>query len=509
LFVSLIFSHSLVGKRTRASAVDQGVPQLCPHPNKKSRTGSGAAPHFCRQYPTTFGYWSSFKKDACDFKFPVPPGLVSLANQEVAEDISSETFVEGALNLNVYKVFNKVCPPEWNCILAPKEQYPDKLIGLPDGLIWVEKEGARTKIVSGEVKTPWTLRKGGAVNGTDFSSGQEIVSAWDFSLITGGKKTDPPKYAWGAKLGTNMRQSLAQLVGYMIDNRTRYGYLTAYDRTWFLRLVDCDTIEITDAIRDTDSTSSTTPSLLRSFIFVTSLARESTVSEDEVKKHNSKRRRSDGKEGDDGLSDKDNMKGNDKSRKPPPDSSGGDSSGDGDCSEKKAGEATDTIGSDAIGNGVFDSLCVPLVRDSDLEWGRVLGWGRHGTVVQVGWQGSLMALKMFDLSKGAVQAMENEVSAYGMAQKLQGSIIPRLLVKFVSPSGQVCGVGLDIGAPLPEDDEDWTLQQSVGSAAALKALKELGIHHNDVRNENFVQINGVVNVIDFEDVSLVPAVSAC
>ncbi len=555
--------------RKRSVAIEEGLPALQQHPNKKSKTGSGAAPHLCRHYPTKISHWASFKKEACYFKYDAGSDytLVPGTDKLTVEGISSEPMVESAMSRNVYKIYEKICPPEWKCHLTPNSQYPNKLVGLPDGLIWREEGKEASVLVSGEVKTPWTLRKGGPKTGTDFQSGELIAANWNFSKTPKKTKsnaiaqtttattasspttpafaaatttttttiaanttsppsaaptTSPPtaattkpppttpttttapesKNVWGAQLGTGMRQSLAQIIGYMIDNRTRFGFLTAYDRTWFLKFVTCDHFEISDAILDADSTTPTSPSLMRSFIFVTSLALEKgPIPQIEMETHATQRRRSGGKNGVDGLSDKKEMNGTNNTR-----SSSGPSGGCRSSQEFKAGgEATESAG---LYNELFDSLCVPLLSDTDLEWGRVLGWGRQGTVVEVGWRGLLFALKMFDLSKGRVLAMEKEVQTYVKAESLQGSVIPKLVLKFVSPSGQVYGIGLEKGSPLPEDDDSWTPQQRAGSTAALNALEQFGIHHNDVRNQNFLLLNNSVNVIDFEDVTFSP-ISSC
>jgi hypothetical protein len=404
--------------------------------------------------------------------------------------------VEAALKHNVFTQFAQLCPDEWKCEMNHQAQYPGHLVGLPDGVIW-EQTTLRI-LLSGETKTPWTLRSGTKHHRQTFVQGQFIAENWDFSELPASvrgknvqEKKEAPKFAWGAKLGTGMRKSLSQLVGYMIDNKTPYAYLTSYDRTWFLHAISCDHVEITNAILATATTSTTSPSLMRAFLFVTHLAREAPALD--VTAHAKFRRRSEGKEGADGLSDSKQLTGSDETNQPRPTSSGFFSS----LANGPSGGPTTPSDCE-----VFDALPIPHASFLDLELDVVpLGSGRQGTVAAANWAGLSVALKMYDFSKHNKSAFETEATTYMLAKRLQGFALPRLLFKSVSPSGQVYGLGIERGLPLPDNEEDWTPEQVTQSLAALKALGEIGVRHNDIRSANFVELRGSVKVIDFEDVS--------
>jgi len=66
--------------------------------------------------------------------------------------------------------------------------------------------------------------------------------------------------------------SITQIFGYMAHNKRRYGVLSTYDKTWFLQRPENDTgaLFISDAVACEDAS----PTLLRCFAYIMSLARQ-------------------------------------------------------------------------------------------------------------------------------------------------------------------------------------------------------------------------------------------
>lgn len=84
-----------------------------------------------------------------------------------------------------------------------------------------------------EVKTPWSLE------------GMPDDSASIARCYLEGKED-----GWAG--GQPLRRVIAQEVGYMIDNEHKLGAISTYQRTFFLEAIDHDTINITDAVYDSD-----------------------------------------------------------------------------------------------------------------------------------------------------------------------------------------------------------------------------------------------------------------
>jgi hypothetical protein len=94
----------------------------------------------------------------------------------------------------------------------------------------------------------------------------EAKTSWnlpDDNIVEVLDAEDPP---------VSVAHSIMQVYGYMAHNKRRYGVLSTYDKTWFLWRPENDsgTLFISDVVKRGD----TTPTLLRCFAHIMSLARQ-------------------------------------------------------------------------------------------------------------------------------------------------------------------------------------------------------------------------------------------
>jgi len=141
-----------------------------------------------------------------------------------------------------------------------------------------------------------------------------------------------------------------------------------------------------------------------------------------------------------------------------------------------------------------------------VEWSSIqildgLGGGRCGTVALALWKGRKIALKLLDIGKHGLGAFDKELHAHS---KLFGTCarVAKLVLVTSSPSGQVFGLGMELGRAMPPL-ATWTMEQRVSAFKALQSVLEAGnLIQNDVRDSNFVcDKSGNLLVIDLEDTS--------
>ncbi len=164
----------------------------------------------------------------------------------------------------------------------------------------------------------------------------------------------------------------------------------------------------------------------------------------------------------------------------------------------KAAEPGSMVSSEKKTTDAPDTPSDTVVTTSQLTWDcPVLGIGRHGSVRAVVIRGQRVALKEFADQK----AFDKEVCVYEQLKPLQGRVIPRLL--FVGRTeGYECVLGLELGAPLPDDFSQWTEQQLRERDEAVLALRRAGYEQEDFEGRNFVVLPSTnrVAVVDLESV---------
>jgi hypothetical protein len=313
----------------------------------------------------------------------------------------------------------------------------------------------------------------------------------------------------------NVRLAIAQLYGYMVDQRCKYGFLTNYNRTWFFFAKNEQVLKVSDAITCDSG------ELLKLIAFFMKKASDESSRSigrfPRVKRLSPVDRDVDDSEGEGGVG-----YGEDLGRNDNPGDGDGDGAGAGGASAG-AGSASGGFGTENSDNTVREgrkryrdeeagtSECetdaaLPTSRPvcwDDLCVEGVLGEGRMGFVLSGWWKGVSIAIKMVDITKCDLTALTREKAAYRRLQHLQGRCIPRVVLwDVMSPSGNMMGLGLERLQPLPPEFDDWTPQQRQSADRAIKMLRNIGnVRQNDVRAGNFgiSSESNEVLMIDLED----------
>lgn len=317
-------------------------------------------------------------------------------------------------------------------------------------------------------------------------------------------------------------RAIAQVVGYMIDNRCKYGVLSTCNETRFLCATDSDHIAISEVVLADAETVAGPPcsvTLRRAFGYWLHLCNQPdglllfyesvpTPATSWCEPLLQKKRHTVAEQQETtryvptaGLqSSNDDVPLQSSACEP---SLQGLEVGHTFLEESKCHTTTTTKASPAKYLDVVTSheLFVPW---SELHIVDLVGTGRCGCVALARRGGLELALKLFDISK-SVEGFEQELRAYTMLQATNAKTVKLLLVTH-SPSEQVFGLGLQLGRPLPPL-ESWSRRQLKGVMAALRSLLDVGIVQNDVREYNFIEDNhnhhGQVLAIDFEDISVI------
>jgi len=218
---------------------------------------------------------------------------------------------------------------------------------------------------------------------------------------------------------SHIAHPLAQLVGYMVDNKKRYGALTSATRTYFIFL-EGNGAKMKARVSDPYFIGEST--YLRAWAYMVSLGvnqkgrfvaptgwlrtqtdrptpqpspdNKSGILEQETTTENAKKR---------GRRNSSESKGPSSSKKPT--------------------TRTKTA-----------SLELTQVPFQDLEIGPEIGYGRNGSVFRVQWNNKSFALKQFDLHKGGWDAFHREIAAYTRLQKTWGRLVVEPMFVSESPS---------------------------------------------------------------------------
>ncbi|RUO95299.1 hypothetical protein BC936DRAFT_144598, partial [Jimgerdemannia flammicorona] len=163
------------------------------------------------------------------------------------EGVSGEEDVREALNGNVLRplsitIGSKQMPKEEFC----RHTALEKIQGMPDFIM----KALDRLMLAIEVKTKWVL------------SVDDIVAMYQDNLTTLAAHRAPP---------ISVIDPIKQIYRYMGHNKLQYGVLSTYERTWFFWRPqgNPDVLRISNVVKNTD----TNPTLLRSLVYIMSLAR--------------------------------------------------------------------------------------------------------------------------------------------------------------------------------------------------------------------------------------------
>jgi len=296
---------------------------------------------------------------------------------------------------------------------------------------------------------------------------------------------------------------LSQTVGYMMDNNSRYGVITTYNRSWFLK---GDPNHNKVFISDPVHFDSSKPSVLRSFAYVwnqSDHALDGTVARltspqiqvepppppPELPKKPSCQEDPEWKLGDD-YDDED-----DDDPEPPKKKTTKTSVKTNPKGESQKGSSKPQSPKRKTKSRGSGRKTCPVVDWKEIELIRVIGIGGSGTVVLSRWRGMQVALKLIDTGK-CPDSFDNELSAYQQLVDVQGDLIPRLYFVTSSPSGWVQGLGLELGQPVKLSEQD--------SRITMQRLKRLGYRQQDPHDSNYIQIGDRSVVVDLESVAPIP-----
>lgn len=277
---------------------------------------------------------------------------------------------------------------------------------------------------------------------------------------------------------------LAQLLGYLSDNKRRFGVLTSGTRSYFVQISgqqEQSTVQISDAWFVGQ------PNYLRAWAYINSLGCNQddfwtpptawlTTSKDSPtpqKEHDEER----------------NEKRAGKSRM-------GDTKRTSSTQGKLQSPSTEKRHK---GENTSAATMIPKVSLDEIHVLGVLGTGRNGATFKVCWNGQEVAMKQFDVGRQGTVSFEKEVEAYTRLYKVWGVLVPRPVFVSTSLTGGVEFLGLQLGRDPTHHDDTSSVSD------ILKRLnKEFGIKHNDAEGRNFIFVpdgdgSERLVAIDFED----------
>ncbi len=133
-----------------------------------------------------------------------------------------------------------------------------------------------------------------------------------------------------------------------------------------------------------------------------------------------------------------------------------------------------------------------------------LAHGRYATVFMIEYQGTKLALKLFDVSKHSDDMFQAEVAAYAAVRNSAAAeCVPEPAFLTETPSGICVGLAMELGVPLPDNFDKWSHSQRKAAFQCIDLMvQHAGIVHGDVHASNFVASALVperVLAIDFEN----------
>ncbi|GJJ78399.1 hypothetical protein EMPS_10758 [Entomortierella parvispora] len=364
-----------------------------------------------RRVPMSVKNWSSFRSAAtsaskkCSTEQKFDDSEFRFVNRNA--QISDETSLASVMFSDVLRLLNDLLAPEFAFVYSSATN----VAGRPDFVGKTHPYQARVLI---EVKTKWVL------------GCEDLVKKYNNDIASIAAGLEPRNPIWPYVL---------QMFLYLSLNRLRYGVLTTYEQTWFLRR-DEGVLHVSPAIRHHD----TLPTVLQCYKHIVDLANEDHISAPApltLSLNGQHVRRQDFQKID---------------------------------SNKL--EAQESLGLQQVDLGEF-------------ELQEVIGEGRSGRVFRAFWRDKPVALKICDLYKNPKYEEEilTEVAVYQALESLQGIYVPRL--RIVGYDGGLFAFAMDM-AGSPVEVESLSDADRLKIVQCLTEIHRHGILHNDIRRENIL-----------------------
>ncbi|GJJ78401.1 hypothetical protein EMPS_10760 [Entomortierella parvispora] len=350
-----------------------------------------------RRTPALVTTWTDFQSAAASKKYSTEQKF----NRNLFEfntlpsAVVDEASLTTELYTNVFKVLNGLVPPGSIFIGHAGAD----LVGEPPVLYRVPPYEARILI---EVKTKWDLECDDLVQKHND----------EMRLIADGLEPTDPVWPY-----------VLRIFAYLSFNRLKYGVLTTYDQTWFLKREE-GVLLVSPTILHRDHS----PTVLQCYKHIMDLANEDHFSPPAPLVQSSNCRRD---------------------------------------------------------HHRAHRLDLQDVDLGEFQLQEILGSGRSGRVFRALWQDQPVALKVCDLYKHPdyEDEMLTEVTVYQVLESLQGVYIPRLL--FAGYDGGMFAVAMEM-AGSPVEVESLSDENRLKIVDCLTAIHQHGILHNDIRLENIL-----------------------
>jgi serine/threonine protein kinase len=410
------------------------------------------------RFPDSVQKWDNFIQNANGMAVDDTTPQFDTPTFRTDMEVSNEETVRYALSRNVFEVLSEIGDRQ-----PTKEKFDlclwtalGQVKGNPDYVLFA----GSNLIIPIEVKTTWNLPVDNMVEIPDVDDPLDCVAS-----------------------------SIMQIFGYMAQNKRQYGVLSTYDKTWFLWRPESDSsvLLISDVVRTED----TSPTLLRCFAYIMSLARQDSdcpfpppSPPQSLEDHHVSP-----EENDDDSEDKD------PTYQPPASSRSGKGGHDsGKCSAGKMGNTSKRNRPSpkgkraAVGNHQLDGgeLRVEKFDWDSFELTDELGGGRCGRVFEGSLRGERVAVKLTDLWQHPElhEEMLREARVYVELGKLQGDGIPRLKGVGYTAGGLFALMTEFGGYPIEvENLNDVTREMIVGVLANIHGE---GFLHGDLKCANIL-----------------------
>lgn len=280
-------------------------------------------------------------------------------------------------------------------------------------------------------------------------------------------------------------RAIAQIYGYMLDENVCYGVLTTFNTTWFL-YARGEMLYISDGFSCDRVADATTPSFLQLLFYFYWKGRGDTDSEiapiekrplstDVFSPSSSKESSSQGKQKFDSSS-----------------------------YQPSLGHGDDSLSFDTPSSKRFKSsrLNYKYYSFKELSLQSSLRGGTPNVNMLRGFiGGNLVAVKLFDLSKGGKTILQHALDVYENLERFQGVYVSRI-IGMVSAGGNMEGYCMEFAAPIKE----WTTELKKKANHVLTQLMiHAGFIQHDIHEYNFgVNSQDEIVVLDMDQAEIKP-----
>jgi hypothetical protein len=287
----------------------------------------------------------------------------------------------------------------------------------------------------------------------------------------------------------NIAHPLAQILGYMALNHSRYGVLSSGTRTYFICVNEDGVPSISNAWRVGQE------HYLRAWSHFFKVSRTAQPLTDEQSKQweqgtptnspdNSNKRCEPNNEENDGNAGGGQGSGKPKSnnKRKRDGTSGTNRKRDGTSGTNTGGAA----GAHELSKTTFatgPSSKIPKIDSKEIEFLGLLGHGNH-EVQLARWKGQTIAVKLFDMIKD-YKWFEREVKAYEHLEKVWGELVPRPYFISEMYGGVIAVLGMQLGRDPNTDDKHFYRERA---RLFSKLLHDYGFDHLDTDRGNVIYI---------------------